>query len=87
MLALATDTFGTLLWPRADGEAATRDPTPPSFLRSIRPALDCAFGLPDLADAPDELAALVMRLQAGPLGTPSLRVASGLVDSRLQPTG
>lgn len=37
---------------------------PPLFLHSIRPALDCAFGIEDEADLPDALAALVARLRA-----------------------
>lgn len=78
MLALATDTFGTLLWPdvaeedsggrETSGEAGAVRSVPPGFLRSIMPALDCAFGLPPLADAPDALLALAARLMAGPLG-------------------
>ena len=62
MLAPATDTFGTPLWPHAAKPAA------PSFLRSIMPALDLAFGLPYSGDAPDALAALIVRLETGPLG-------------------
>ncbi|MDB5648304.1 hypothetical protein [Methylobacterium sp.] len=67
MLALATDTFGTLLWPHPGGETGL-PPSLPGVLRSVMPALDLAFGLSDLSDMPDDLAALVARLQAGPLG-------------------
>jgi hypothetical protein len=39
-------------------------PLPPHFLRSIRPALECAFGTEDEAHVPEALAALVARLRA-----------------------
>ncbi|MCJ2033404.1 hypothetical protein [Methylobacterium sp. J-068] len=71
MLALAPNTFGTLLWPLPDAAPPPPPsvPAPPSFLRSVTPALDRAFGLPDPWDLPDDLAALTTRLRAGPLGT------------------
>ncbi|SFM04238.1 hypothetical protein [Methylorubrum salsuginis] len=37
-----------------------------AFLRSVTPALDCAFGLESDPDLPEDLAALVARLQAEP---------------------
>jgi len=38
----------------------------PAFLRSVMPALDRAFGLEIDPDLPDELAALIARLQEEP---------------------
>lgn len=53
----------------ADGPGADR-PSPQAFLRSAMPALDRAFGLEDEAAFPDDIADLVARLHAGPLGVP-----------------
>ncbi|GJD76087.1 hypothetical protein [Methylobacterium goesingense] len=57
MLAPAPDTFATLLWPVAEQEAPPPAPlrAPPTFLRSIMPALDLAYGLSDLSDMSNAL--------------------------------
>jgi hypothetical protein len=74
MLALPTTTLGTPLLqvpskasppPRPGAEASH------AFLRSTMPALDRAFGLECVADLPEDMARLIARLQAGPLGAPS----------------
>ncbi|WP_027173387.1 hypothetical protein [Methylobacterium sp. 10] len=77
MLALPTTTLGTPVLhipssppPRPGAEASH------AFLRSTMPALDLAFGLECAADLPEDMARLIARLHAGPLGAPSQDTAS-----------
>ncbi|CAA2144396.1 hypothetical protein [Methylobacterium bullatum] len=79
MLALPTTTLGTPVLhipsttsapPRPGAEASH------AFLRSTMPALDRAFGLDCAADLPEDMAQLIARLHAGPLGAPSQDTAS-----------
>ena len=79
MLALPTTTLGTpVLYvpsttsppPRPGAEASH------AVLRSTMPALDLAFGLECAADLPEDMARLIARLHAGPLGAPSQDTAS-----------
>lgn len=65
MLALGTDTFGILLWPVPGPDLPLAPAQAPlTFLRSITPALDLAFGLSDLSDVGADLAGWIARLEA-----------------------
>ncbi|WP_419951216.1 hypothetical protein [Methylobacterium sp.] len=79
MLALPTTTLGTPVLhipprgaelPRPGAEASQ------AFLRSMIPGLDLAFGLESAADLPEDMARLITRLHAGPLGALSQETAS-----------
>lgn len=77
MLAFATPPLGTPLPPAPEaGQPHGSAPIPLSFVRSVMPALDRTFGLDRESPFPADIAELVERLRAGPLG----RSPSGSVD-------
>ena len=59
---------GLLRCAGAEGERPDADTVPARVLGSLAPLLDLAFGIEGEAAFPDEIAALVESLHAGPLG-------------------
>jgi hypothetical protein len=53
-----------------------------SFLHSVMPALDCAFGLDRCETFPQEIAGLIAKLHAGPLGPARRRAALRTANAR-----
>lgn len=82
MLAFATPPLGTPLPPVPGAEPGPPDaaPVPLSFVRSVMPALDRAFGVEHEAAFPEAIAGLVERLCAGPLGDVSAVRPAASVD-------
>lgn len=79
MLALPTTTLGTPVLHIPSSRSELHRPgeeASQAFLRSIMPALDRAYGLESAADLPEDMARLIARLHAGPLGAPSRDTAS-----------